>query len=76
MRVSVVGAGSEVVHAVLHRGREESRSGARVYVAVEVLQHEVGELEDAEDVAWNWQLEPLEDHVRKCDNDLVDSVEL
>ena len=72
--MSVEGAGSEVVHAVLQCGREEGGSGARVDVAVEVFQHEVGELEDAEDVAWDGQLETLEDHVGECDNDLVNGV--
>ena len=52
-----------VIHAIFEGGWKEGGSGACVDVAVEIFQHEVGELEDSEDVAWDWQLELLEETI-------------
>ena len=76
VQVSVQGVVGGLAHAVIHRGWEECGSGTCVDVAVEVFEHEVRELEDAEDVAWDRNLELLEDDVGEGDNDLVYCVKL
>lgn len=56
VQMSIVGRPvvTKVIHAVLHSRREEGWSRTSVDVAIKVLKHKVGELEDAEDVAWDW----------------------
>ena len=76
--VSIKRAVGKIVHAILHfhLWREEGWCRASINVAIEVFEDEVGKLEYSKDVAWNRQLELLEDNVGESNDHLIYCVKL